>query len=169
MRPSIGHPVSRQETAIGPWQLVGWLHVGGLLAIGFPSDFHLLALSWNGRGLFDLRTCERTARDYADPDGADWIDPDQLSASGIGQFAGRMISIVGLWGGTGHTKTPEGWGLDSRTASGTVESSSLIGPKGSVTPVPMTSATEYRAISFTPSGQFLLLASSSEVEVLRRD
>jgi hypothetical protein len=169
MRLPIEHPVSRQLTAIGPWQPAGWLHVGGLLAIGFPSNFHLLALSWNGRGLFDLRTCERTGRDYEDPAGADWIAPDQLSALGIGEFAGRMISIVGLWGGTGHTRTPDGWRLDSRSASGTVESSSLIDPKGSVTPVPMTSATEYRAISFTPSGQFLLLASNSEVEVLRRD
>jgi hypothetical protein len=169
MSPSIAHPMSKQETAIGPWQLTGWLHVGGLLAIGFPSDFHLFALSWSGRGLFDLRTCERIARDYAEPDGADWMAPDQLSASGIGEFGGQMISIVGLWGGTGHTKTPDGWRLDSRSASGTFESCSLIDPKGSVTPVPMTSAIEYRAISFTPSGRFLLLASSSEVEVLRRD
>jgi hypothetical protein len=144
--------------------------VGGLVAIGFPSDFHLFVLTWNGRGLFDLRTCERTARDYADPAGADWIAPDQLSASGIGEFGGRMISIVGLWGGTGHTKTPDGWRLDCRPASGTVESSSLIDPRGSkITLMPMTSIAEYRAISFNPSGQFLLLASSSEVEVLRRD
>jgi hypothetical protein len=144
--------------------------VGGLIAIGFPSDFHLLTLTWNGRALFDLRTCERTARDYADPDGADWIAPDQLSASGIGEFGGRKIYIVGLWGGAGHPKTTDGWRLDSRRVSGTVESSSLVDPSGSeITAVPMTSIAEYRAISFNPSGQFLLLASSSEVEVLRRD
>jgi TPR repeat protein len=61
--------------------------VGGLIAIGFPSDLHLFILSWNGRGLFDLRTYERTARDYDDPAGKDWVAADQLSASGIGEPA----------------------------------------------------------------------------------
>jgi hypothetical protein len=88
--------------------------VGGLVAIGFPCTFHLFTLSWNGRGLFALRTLERIARDHADPTGSDWVAPNQLSASGIGEFAGRMISIVGLWGGTGHTKTSDGWRLDIR-------------------------------------------------------
>jgi len=120
-------------------------------------------------GLFDLRTYERTARDYDDPAGKDWVAADQLSALGIGEFAGRMISIVGLWGGTGHIKTPDGWRLDSQPVSGTIESSSLIDPTGSqITPVPLTSITEYRAISFNPSGQFLLLASGSDVQVLMR-
>jgi hypothetical protein len=161
--------VRNQATAIGPWQHAAWLHVGGLVAIGFPSDFHLFTLTWNGRGLFDLRTCERTARGYADPSDADWVAPERLTACGIGEFTGQMISVVGLWGGTGHTKTPDGWRLDSRAVNGTVESGSLFDPTGSkVTTVPLTSLTEYRAISFNPSGQFLLLASSSEVHVLRR-
>jgi hypothetical protein len=143
--------------------------VGGLVAIGFPSDFHLFALSWNGRGIFDLRTFERIARDHEDPAGADWFAQDQLSALGIGEFSGRMIPVVGLWGGEGHVRTLDGWRLESRLAKGTVVSSSLIDPTGSnVTPVPLTSTTEYRAVSFNPSGRFLLLASSSEVQVLTR-
>ena len=43
------------------------------------------------------RGSERTASDYADPARAEWIAPDQLTASGLGEFAGRMISIVGLF------------------------------------------------------------------------
>jgi hypothetical protein len=143
--------------------------MGGLIAIGFPSNFHLFALSWNGRGLFDMRTSERIARDYEDPAGADWIAADQLSALGIGEFNGRMVPIVGLWGGKGHSKTPDGWRLKSQVEEGTVLSSVLIDPTGSnITPVPLTSITEYRAVSFSPSGQFLILACSSDVQVLKR-
>jgi len=119
--------------------------------------------------MFDLRTSERIARDYEDPTGADWFVRNQLSASGIGEFSGRMIPVVGLWGGEGHIRTLDGWRLESRVEKGTVLSSSLIDPTGSnVTPVPLTSITEYRAASFNPSGRFLLLASSSEVQVLTR-
>jgi hypothetical protein len=161
--------VTSQISAIGPWHHRSWLHIGGLIAIGFPSDLHLFTLSWNGRGLFNLHTLERTARDDEDPAGTDWIAQDQLSASGIGEFAGQMIAITGLWGGMGVSQTPDGWRLQNRVNSGTVVSSLLVDPTGSQgTRVPLASITEYRAVSFNPSGDFLLLASSSEVHVLRR-
>jgi hypothetical protein len=143
--------------------------VGGLVAIGFPSNFHLFTLSWNGRGIFDLHTFERIARSYEDPVGADWFAADQLSAAGIGEFSGQMIPIVGLWGGQGHVRTPDGWCLESRIEKGTVLSSSLIDPTASnVMTVPLNSITEYRAVSFNPSGRFLLLASTSEIQVMVR-
>ncbi len=143
--------------------------MGGLVAIGFPSDFHLFTLSWNGRGIFDLHTFERTARAYEDPAGADWLAADQLSASGIGEFSGQVIPIVGLWGGEGHLRTPDGWRLESRVEEGTVLSCSLIDPNTStVMTVPLHSITEYRAVSFNPSGRFLLLASTGEVQVMAR-
>jgi hypothetical protein len=107
-------------------------------------------------------------RDDEDPAGADWVSKDQLSVSGLGIFADRMIPIVGLWGGEGHITTPDGWRLESTSKSGTVLRSTLLDPAGKVIPVPLTSITEYRAVSFNPSGQFLLLASSSEVQVLKR-
>jgi hypothetical protein len=161
--------LSKQATAVGPWQHAAWLHVGGLVAIGFPSDFHLFTLSWNGRGIFDLHTFERTARAYEDPAGADWLAADQLSASGIGEFSGQVIPIVGLWGGEGHLRTPDGWRLESRVEEGTVLSCSLIDPNTStVMTVPLHSITEYRAVSFNPSGRFLLLASTGEVQVMAR-
>jgi hypothetical protein len=161
--------VASPTAAIGPWQQRSWLHVGGLIAIGFPSDFHLFTLSWNGRGVFNLQTFERTARDDEDPAAAGWIAHDQLSALGIGEFADQMIPIAGLWGGIGHSQTPDGWRLQNRVRSGTVLSSSLVDPTGSqITNVPLVSITEYRAVCFNPSGEFLLLASSSEVQVLQR-
>ena len=161
--------MTKQTAAIGPWQHAAWLRVGGLVAIGFLSDNHLFTLSWNGRGLFDLRTFERTARDDVDPAGADWMAVDQLSALGIEPFGDRMIAIAGLWGGEGHIKTADGWRLDNRTADGAVLSSSLTDPTGlNTTPVPLTSMAEYRAVSFNPTGQFLLLACTSDVQVLKR-
>ena len=162
--------LSKQATAIGPWQHAKWLHVGGLVAIGFPGDFFLFVLSWNGRGLFDLRTFEQTARDYEDPAGGDWVAADHLSALGVGEFSDLMIPIVGLWGGKGHTRTPDGWRLENQVEQGMVLSSSLMDPAGStVIPVPLTSITEYRAVSFSPSGRFLILACSSDIQVLTRD
>jgi hypothetical protein len=160
--------LEQQPKAIGPWRAVAWQRVGGLIAIGFPSDNHLLAVSWSGRGLYDLRTSERIERDDEDPAGADWVSKDQLSVYGFGIFADRMIPIVGLWGGEGHITTSDGWRLETTSKNGTVLRSSLLDPAGKVIPVPLTSITEYRAVSFNPSGQFLLLASSSEVQVLTR-
>jgi hypothetical protein len=160
--------LDKQPKAIGPWRDSAWHRVGGLIAVGFPSDNHFLALSWNGRGLYDLQTSERIARDDTDPAGADWVSRDQLSVSGIGMFADQMIPIIGLWGGEGHITTHDGWRLETISKKGTVLRSSLIDPAGKAIPLPLTSITEYRAVSFNPSGQFLLLASTSEVQVLTR-
>jgi hypothetical protein len=89
--------------------------------------------------------------------------------SGIGEFSGQVIPIVGLWGGEGHLRTPDGWRLESRVEEGTVLSCSLIDPNTStVMTVPLHSITEYRAVSFNPSGRFLLLASTGEVQVMAR-
>jgi hypothetical protein len=164
-----GSVVTNRIAAIGPWQHRTWFQVGGLIAIGFPSNIHLFTLSWSGRGLFHLQTLERTARDDEDPAGASWIAQDQLRASGIGECAGQMIDIVGLWGGEGHNQTPDGWRLHNRVTNGTVSSSTLADPAGAhTTKVPLVSITEYRAVCFNPSGDFLVLASSSEVHVLQR-
>lgn len=131
--------------------------------------FRLFTLSWNGRGIFDLHTFEQIARAYEDPVGVDWFAADQLSAAGIGEFSGQMIPIVGLCGGQGHVTTPDGWRLESRVDKGSVLSSSLIDPTASnVMTVPLNSITEYRAVSFNPSGRFLLLASTSEAQVMAR-
>ena len=154
---------------LGPWQHAAWLRVGGLIAIGFPGDFHLFTLSWNGRGIFELHTFERIARAYEDPVGADWLAADQLSAAGIGEFSSQLIPIVGLWGGQCIVRTPDGWRLEARVEKGTVLSGLLIDPTASnVVAVPLNSITEYQAVSFDPSGRFLLLASTSEVQVMTR-
>src|SRR5262249_43510510 len=108
-------------------------------------------------------------RDHAGPEGADWIGKDQLSASGIGKFSGQMIPIAELWGGTGHLSTPDGWRLENRFANGAVESSLLIDPMSAkITAGEQRSPSEYRAVSFTRTGRFLILASSSDIQVLQR-
>lgn len=154
--------------SIGPWHHMVFLQVGGLVGIGFPSDVQLLTVSWSGRGLFDLRTCSRTSRD-TDPIGLHCLAADHQSALGIGEFAGQMIPIVGLWGGSGCTQTSDGWSLKTKTAWGNVMSFSFTDPNGQkVIPLRVMAETEYRAISFSPSGNFLLLASSSDVQVLQQ-
>ncbi len=80
-----------------------------------------------------------------------------------------MIPIVGLWGGREYTQTDDGWSLKNKSAWGNVVSSVLTDPNGAkIKPVPLMAITEYRAISFNPTGQFLVLASSSDVQVLQR-
>jgi len=60
--------------------------------------------------------------------------------------------------------------LENQVEQGIVLSSSLMDAAGSsVIPCPLTSITEYRAVSFSPSGRFLILACSSDIQVLTRD
>jgi len=68
-----------------------YLHVGGLVAMGFdPSGRYLLAVSHNGRGVFDTSTWERVARDDS------LAYPAHGIAIGIGPIDGQEIQVVGV-------------------------------------------------------------------------
>jgi hypothetical protein len=68
---------------------VRYLHVGGLVAMGFdPSGEYLLTISHSGRGLFSTRTWERLARDTA------LAYPKDGRGVGIGPIAGVSVEVT---------------------------------------------------------------------------
>lgn len=68
-----------------------YLHVGGLVALGFdPSGRYLLAVSHNGRGVFDTSSWERVARDDS------LAYPVNGIAIGIGPIDGQQIPVAGV-------------------------------------------------------------------------
>ena len=67
------------------------LHIGGLVAIGFDkSGKYLLAVSHSGRGVFDMKTWSRIARDPT------MAYPENNISIGIGPFEGEWISVIEL-------------------------------------------------------------------------
>lgn len=64
------------------------LHIGGLIAMGFdPSGKYLLAVSHNGRGVFETTDWKSVARDY-EP-----TYPEGNQVEGIGPLAGQQIGV----------------------------------------------------------------------------
>jgi hypothetical protein len=71
--------------------IVRYLHVGGLVAVGFDaSGSYLLTITHSGRGVFCTKTWDRIARDYrlAYPAGGFGI--------GIGPIEGESIPVIEL-------------------------------------------------------------------------
>jgi len=66
-----------------------YLHVGGLVAMGFDrSGEYLLTISHSGRGLFSTRTWKRLARDPA------LAYPTDGCGIGIGPIAGVAVEVA---------------------------------------------------------------------------
>jgi hypothetical protein len=72
-----------------PPQKVNYLFVGGLVAIGFDaSGRFLLTVSHSGRGVFEVGTWVRVARDSR------LAYPDAGRAIGIGPIDGQVIEVL---------------------------------------------------------------------------
>jgi hypothetical protein len=66
-----------------------YLHIGGLVAMAFSADEGLLfVVTHSGRGIFDLTTGERVARDYEE------TYPKDGAIDGIGPLAGISIEVA---------------------------------------------------------------------------
>lgn len=149
--------------------------VGGLVGIGFathPESGHdlVLAVSHSGHGLFDAVTGERIARDD-DPDPEDAL-PDEasgLSCPGLGPVAGSRVRVAGLFGGGLRTATEDGWCLE---VAGPVRSDDRVllsraGREGEWW-IHDADCAELRAAGFSPSGQTLAVATSSDLALWTR-
>jgi hypothetical protein len=157
--------------------------VGGLLGIGFASHPDsgrdlVMVVSNDGHGLFDAVTGEKIARDR-DPDPEDGT-PDavaDLTCPGLGPIAGSRVHIAGLFGGGLHTTTDDGWTLESvapdwphhrvlLSADGGLPHS---GPYGEQWwHIFHSTYSELRAFGFSPSGQTIAVATSSDVSLWTR-
>ncbi len=151
------------------WTCVAAIAVGGLTEIGFPpgNELHLLVVSWQGRGVVNTQTGLKIARDRHEPrPGVSWIDERHHTVNGIGPLTGTAIPCVGLWGG----KLPEradGWRMDLDTRRGG-EEIVLIDERTTNSWLLANPLTEVRAFGFSPSGRFIVVATSADIELYHR-
>lgn len=114
------HPSMRHSTlampeveTLAPWSRVFAGGIGGLYAVGFaPGTTLLLAISSQGRGVFDGLTGECVARD--DDDEAATYDPIRLLGVGIGPIAGVKVPVCGDHGGGMPAYTRDMWQVHAR-------------------------------------------------------
>ncbi|MEU3981128.1 hypothetical protein AB0F77_13565 [Streptomyces sp. NPDC026672] len=157
--------------------------VGGLLGIGFaahPDSGHdlVMVVSHDGHGLFDAVTGEKIARDR-DPDPDDGT-PDavaDLTCPGPGPIAGSRVHIAGLFGGRLHTTTGDGWTLEAVTPAWPHDRVLLsvdgglphTGPYGERWwHIFHSTYSELRAFGFSPSGETVAVATSSDLSLWTR-
>ncbi|MFD4631523.1 hypothetical protein ACFVYR_25845 [Streptomyces sp. NPDC058284] len=171
--------------APAPWRTVidPCAAVGGLLGIGFASDpgtGHdlVMVVSSDGHGLFDAVTGEKIARDrdpapeVGTPDGT-----ADLTCPGLGPVAGRRVHIAGLHGGGLHTTTADGWTLEVVAPDWPHHRVLLSGDGGMPHRGPHgerwwhvfhSRYSELRTVGFSPSGQTLAVATSSDLTLWTR-
>jgi hypothetical protein len=152
------------------WRRIIVHPVGGLSEVGFTADEeHLLVVSISGRGLIDTATGLRVARDPDEPRAQSvWLDEPRGTAEGIGPATGVRVSVVGLWGGALLPNTSDGWSV-------VVEP----GPRGETVVLTQHGdrarwvldhpITDVRAVGFSNTGRYLIVATASDLALFARD
>jgi hypothetical protein len=168
------------EDPPSPWHRRAAHPVGGLTDVGFgPASDLLLVVSHDGRGLFDGLTGLRVARDRSTPEPGEpgWQDVCALDAQGIGPLAGQTVRTSGLFGGGLALTTADGWAAERLVLDWPDESLLLVPPGACIyeTRPDRSSAftkvavvREHRAWGFSPTGNSLVLATSSDVTIFSR-
>lgn len=139
--------------------------VGGLTEIALDSEEqYILVVSPSGRGLYDLSTGERVARDHAQPRyDSDWLDQGNHRVRGIGPLESQWLEAIGLWGGTLDTRAGSAWlsrGGDPRS-----QESIVLHTESGTTTLEQGIVTEIRALGFARDGQLVVLATSSDLSI----
>ncbi|MER5523731.1 hypothetical protein ABT075_03825 [Streptomyces sp. NPDC002677] len=157
--------------------------VGGLLGIGFATDPDtgrdlVMVVSHDGHGLFDAVTGEKIARDRdADPEDSSRNTDPALWCPGLGPIAGSRVRIAGLFGGGLHSTSGDGWKLEVVAPAWPNERVLLSrdgglphsGPHGERWwHIFHSNFSELRAAGFSPSGQTLAVATSSDLSLWTR-
>jgi len=144
-----------------PWKKVADVAIGGLTEVGFvPRSSLLMVASHQGRGLLDLITGDRLARDRQET--GTWFDASRPAVLGIGPLDGQWINVAGLAGGHLPVTTADGWRawLADRGVT-------LSGPAGEL--VAVNQPEEIRAFGFSPDGAIFVVASSPSIMIFRRN
>ena len=163
-----------------PWQRRAVHAVGGLTDVGFGRGADLLlVVSHDGRGVFDCLTGLRVARDSSvpEPGEADWQDTFELETKGIGPLAAQTVRTSGLAGGGLAVLTADGWTAERLTLDWPEESLLLVPPGSWIYEMRAGRSDEFtkvaaksgvRAWGFSPTGNSLILATSSDVTIFSR-
>jgi len=153
-----------------PWVRLANHAVGGLTEVGFAEDTDLLlVVSSQGRGVIDCLTGQRVARNRAEPDDS-WYDERRLRATGIGPLEGRSIRLAGLHGGGLPNGGRDGWSVVAIPLEWPDEHLLLVEPwrwiyDASTRFTKLAVEREVRAFGFSDTGNSLVIAISSDVQV----
>jgi len=139
--------------------------VGGLTEIAADeANRYLLVVSAAGRGVYDLGTGERVARDYESPRyDSEWLDETEHRVRGIGALEDVWLTAVGLWGGA----LPLISGGDRLIVTGDPHGaqSLLLHNGAGELRIESKIVTEIRAVGFLQPANMIVLATSSDVSV----
>jgi hypothetical protein len=145
-----------------PWKKVADVAIGGLTDVGFvPRSSLLMVASHQGRGLLDLITGDRVARDRQET--GTWFDASRPAVLGIGPLDGQWINVAGLAGG--HLPVTD----DGRWLAGVAgrPGRDAFGPRREL--VEVNEPEEIRAFGFSPDGATFVVASSPSIMIFRRN
>ncbi len=165
------HDVNREKPP-RHWRRLSTTHVGGVFAVGFSkSSDYLLVVSHAGRGLIDCSTGEKIARDRDEYAG---IDDSNLHCRGIGPVEDELILVAGISGGglpivNRHGETIEvvspNWPIQDLILS---QDSKSVLHNGNPSTCFLLASGYLRAFGFSYSGNHLVIADGSEVDLWHR-
>jgi len=140
--------------------------MGGLIAIGIDStNRFLLAVSHSGRGLFDLESGERIARDYEDWPGRSWYIMDVNKCQAIGSLKDEIFDIVGFHGGTAYKSTKDG-SMTCRIQRDGHDWKAFV-TKGDSDDEICADDEDLKGIALSGDGRWFIVGISSEIDVYR--
>ena len=154
-----------------PWLHLTTLHAGSVHAVGFTeSEEYLLVISVSGRGLFELPSGARVARDY-DEDG-DWWDVSHLRAKALAPVADEWVRVAGIHGGGLLYVTDDGWSLELVAPDWPSSVVFLYPPQVGVSRTGFNLGPDrdesIRVYGFSASGRYFVIATGSEVLLFGR-
>jgi len=158
----------------------GWIKesfaVGGLSEVGFSKKYPelLLVVSSQGRGVIDCSKLELIDRDSNDD--FDWINSQELWAFGIGKLKDERIMVGGLHGGGLPYSNESGDGIQYMATEWPIidlifepNFKSIYKEGDQKHCFRIFHDYELRAFGFSYNGQYFITATSSEVNVYRKE
>ncbi|AWH72677.1 hypothetical protein DCS32_00360 [Dokdonia sp. Dokd-P16] len=150
--------------------------VGGLSEVGFSKEFPelLLVVSSQGRGIIDCSKFELIDRDNNDD--FDWFNSYELWSIGIGKLANEKISVGGLCGGGLPLLNQFGDGIQYMATEWPIidlifepNFKSIYKEDDGKDCFRIFHDYEIRAYGFSYNGEYFITATSSEINVYRKE
>ncbi|WP_442510510.1 hypothetical protein SH528x_002135 [Novipirellula sp. SH528] len=158
-----------------PWKLAGGSFIGGLSDVGYvPDTDDVLAVSAEGRILFDASTGKRLSHDPADIFQDDPCLPHR-TAPAIGKHTGVCVTLAGRHGGGLSRFTDDGWTIDivqlpwpSHFLFLSAGYLSVTNATGDTWKLCDDNSYTFRAAGFSPTGRSFVFATSGEIVIFSR-
>jgi hypothetical protein len=159
---------------ISGWSLITSISVGGLRSVGFDRHTDvLLVVSSQGRGIIDCRSGEKLARD----DEEFFEGEEHLEAEGIGLLQGKIIQMTGLFGGGLPLTTEDSWSIEVVCLNWPTQDVLILPPGSNLYGSIHNHSDRFekvfsdaciRAVGFSHSGRYFVIATTSDVTIYGR-